>query len=154
EAERLGGDVELLDVVVRRAWHFTDLVPSAVLDTNAFGNLLVEDTSGRIWRICPEELSCEIVADSRADLEQLRRTADFVQNWEMPRLVKLAQSSLGTPGPGRCYCLKVPAVIGGAYAVDNLGTIALSELIDVSGDVAFQIKDLPDGTRVEVRIVD
>jgi len=145
--------MELLEVI-QRAWQFTGLVPSAVLDTNAFGNLVVEDASGKVWRICPEELSCEIVAATRADFEQLRRSTDFAENWEMTRLVERARSLLGTPSPGRCYCLKVPAVLGGAYAADNLGTIALFELIDVSGQIAMQIKDLPDGARVEVKIVD
>ena len=145
--------MELIDVV-RRAWEFTGLVPSSVLDTNAFGNLLVEDTSGRVWRICPEELSCAIVAATRNDFEKLRRSPEFSEDWQMTRLVEVARSSLGALGPGRCYCLKVPAIIGGSYAVDNLGTITLSELIDVSGHIAVRVKDLPDGARVELKIVE
>jgi hypothetical protein len=38
--------------------------------------------------------------------------------------------------------------LGGAYDSDNLGTLTLKELIAFSGDVAKQIKDLPDGAQV------
>jgi len=50
--------------IVCEAWGFTGLVPERILAINAFGNLLVEDQAGHVWRICPEELSCDPVASS------------------------------------------------------------------------------------------
>ena len=58
--------------IVKDAWGFTGLVPARVADVNAFGNLLVEDADGRTWRICPEELSCEIVATTPQEIEKMR----------------------------------------------------------------------------------
>jgi hypothetical protein len=72
----------------------------------------------------------------------------------MERLVTAATASLGSPGPGKCFCLKQPAVLGGSYQTDNLATIALPELIAFAGHVAEQIKDVPDGERVAIEIVD
>jgi len=139
----------LLDTV-RYAWGFTGLVPTRVLDVNPFGNLLVEDVGGRIWWICPEELSCEPVATTPQELQELRSSND----WTMERLVALATASLGAPGEGRCFCLKIPGALGGKYKAANLGTIPVLELVAVSGDIAGQIKDLPDGAKVRFRIVD
>ena len=141
--------MELLKIV-RESWGFTGLVPARILDTNAFGNVLVEDVRGQLWRICPEELSCEHVGTSMDELQALRSSTD----WTMERLVVLATASLGTPAEGRCFCLKIPAVLGGKYEVENLGTIAVPELIAFSGDVASQIEGLPDGAQVEFKIVD
>jgi hypothetical protein len=141
--------MQLLETV-RRAWGFTGLVPGRVLDINPFGNLLVEDAGGRIWRICPEELSCEPVATTQQELQQVRSADD----WKMERLVALATDSLGAPGEGRCFCLKIPGVLGGKYEVANLGTIPVLELVAVSGDIASQIKDQPDGAKVRLRIID
>jgi hypothetical protein len=145
--------MELLDTI-RTAWSFTGLVPLSIVDANAFGNLLVEDVDGRIWRICPEELSCSVVAPSRQELREIQTSRDFREDWGMDQLVALATSVLGTPGEGRCFCLKIPAVLGGGYQRDNLATITVAELIAVSGDIALQIKDLPDGARVELKVVD
>ena len=139
--------------IVRRAWAFTGLVPRSIIDINAFGNLLVEDVGGRVWRICPEELSCEVVAPTVPSLEQLRASPDFQRDWAMQELVERATTTLGPPGEGRCFCLKLPGVLGGEYASTNLATISLSELIEFAGEMARQIEDVPDGGKVRIRFV-
>jgi hypothetical protein len=70
----------------------------------------------------------------------------------MERLVSLATSELGAPTEGRCFCLKIPAVLGGKYELENLATISILELISFAGDLASQIKDLPVGTNVRLTV--
>jgi len=124
-------------------------VPARIRYTNAFGNVLVEDEGGQFWRICPEELSCAPLGTSVDELQALQSSTD----WRMERLVALATASLGTPADGRCFCLKIPAALGGKYEVENFGTVTVQELVAFSGDVAFQIKDLPNGAQVEFKFV-
>jgi hypothetical protein len=154
-ARRPGGpEVVNLVEVVSRAWGFTGLIPRAVLEVNRFGNLLVQAEDGRIWRIGPQDLSCQVVAGSAAALVELRASPEFQREWRMEQLVALAVSALGNPAPGRCFCLKRPAPLGGEYRADNLATSPLPELIDLCGHLAGQIDDLPDGAAVEIQIVD
>lgn len=145
--------MNLLDII-RAEWSFAGLDAAEVIDANPFGNVLVRDTRGQYWRICPEELSCELVARSIKECEQLRSSAEFQEDWAMQTLVDLARYTLGPPGEGRCYCLKIPAVLGGAYDRTNLGTTTLSELIAAAGDMARQIKDLPDGATIKLSVVE
>jgi hypothetical protein len=70
----------------------------------------------------------------------------------MAKLVSIASARHGTPGAGRCYCLKLPAVIGGGYVIDNIGTISIDELIRFSGNIAQQIEHLPDGSNIKIKI--
>ncbi len=50
---------------VLEAWSWIGLQsPISVLHRNAFGNLIFKDPSNQYWRLCPEELSCEIIAKS------------------------------------------------------------------------------------------
>lgn len=135
---------------MRAGWGFTGLVPSRVVDVNDFGNLLIEDTSGRIWRICPEELSCAPVVAAAQELDDLI----LLDDWKIERLVAIATAKLGVLSEGRCFCLKVPAVLGGRYSADNFAMMGLAELIVVSGDVASQVKDLPDGAQIQFSIGD
>jgi hypothetical protein len=139
--------------IVRESWSFTGLDPVRIVEANAFGNVIVEAADGRYWRICPEELSCEPIASSAEEFEELRPSAEFELDWQMARLVDVAESQLELPSEERCYCLKVPAVLGGAYAEDNLAMITRAELLASSGVIASQIKDLPNGTKVRLRIV-
>jgi len=72
----------------------------------------------------------------------------------MQALVEKAQEHLGPLTEGRKYCLVTPGVLGGEYAISNIKTVPLIELIRFSGDLANQIKDLPDGAQVQLKVVD
>ena len=108
---------------------------------------------GAYWRIIPEELSCSAVASGSDEWAELRRSGAFEQDWRMERFVARARVVLGPLGPGRCYSLKIPATVGGTYADGNLGTTSLEELLAFAGDVARQIRDLPDGAHVRFDVV-
>lgn len=142
----------MLDTI-REAWGWIGLDPAEVVAENAFGNLIVRAADGTYWRICPEELSCEVVARSAEEFAVLSRGDDFRTDWEMARLVEQARAKLGPLTADRCYCLKLPAVIGGAYDAANMGTISRKELVSFAGDLAEQIKDLPDGAQVQIKII-
>lgn len=144
---------KLLDAV-RIAWGWVGLEPKRVAAVNAFGNLLLEDNAGRYWRVCPEELFAKIIADNEQTYNGLMADADFLKDWETVRLVEVAVGSLGALETGYCYCLKIPGVLGGEYQPENFSVISIEELILSSGDIAQQIKDVPDGEALQVQIVD
>ena len=98
---------------VREAWGWTGCKPVEVIAINAFGNLILRDEAERFWRLCPEDVYCRMVAKSPADYDVLLGSEDFLSDWEMIDLVKAAREKLGAPGSGRCYCLKLPGVLGG-----------------------------------------
>jgi len=140
--------------VIQDAWGWVGLEPTEVMQVNLFGNLLVRDTSFAFWRICPEELSCEKIAETDHLYQQVIGTSEFQEDWAMAVMVREAAAKLGEPTAGRVYCLKIPGVLGGKYASENYGTITLEELISVSGNLALQIRDLPDGSKIQLKVVD
>ncbi len=143
----------LLDAV-RQAWGWVGIEPKQMVAVNVFGNLLLKDTVGRYWRICPEELFAKIVADNEQSFNGLMADADFLKDWETVRLGELAVRELGAPDAGKCFCLKLPGVLGGEYQPENFGVTTIEELILSSGGMALQIKDVPDGGTIQIGIVD
>jgi len=138
--------------VINTHWSWADLTAVRIEALNPFGNLIVEDREGRFWRICPEELSAEIIAASRDDLIALRRSPEFDADWSMSSLVTAAAAELGMPGPEAVFQLVIPAVLGGGYEVGNIRHIAHEQLVAVSGDLGRQIHDLPNGAQVKLVI--
>jgi Domain of unknown function (DUF1851) len=114
--------------------------------------VIVRAIDGQFWRICPEDLYCKVIAKDPAEYERLRETEEFRRDWQMSALVAMAAEKLGQVPPERCYCMKIPGVLGGGYAADNLGTIDRAELVSFAGDFAERIKDLPDGARVKLTV--
>ena len=145
--------MQLLDEV-RSAWGWVGIEPVDVVDDNDFGNLILKDVRGQYWRLCPEDLYCEVVASSREELDRLANDQEFLSDWYMRSLVDQAFQRFGALAPDRKYCLKIPGVLGGEYGGDNLGTIAFNELIRASGHIAQQIADLPDGATIKLSVTD
>jgi hypothetical protein len=128
---------------INEAWGWTGLTAVEVLGENAFGNLIFRCEEGKYWRLRPQDLCCEPVAADREALDALSYNQDFLNDWYMPELVHLAESTLGPLADGRKYCLKIPSALGGHYGRDNLATVPLAELIRFSGEGAQQFDGLP-----------
>lgn len=70
----------------------------------------------------------------------------------MNNLVKIGERKFGELGEGMTFCLKIPAILGGNFDLDNMGTIRQSEQIRLSGDIARQISGMPEGTKVKLNL--
>jgi hypothetical protein len=139
---------------VRRAWGWVGIEPVDLIDDNDFGNMILKDVRGQYWRLCPEDLYCEVVASSREELDGLAKSQEFLSDWYMRGLVDQAFQRLGALAPGQKYCLKIPGVLGGAYGGDNLRTISFDKLIRASGHIAQQIADLPHEASIKLSVTD
>ncbi|HEX8787936.1 MAG TPA: T6SS immunity protein Tdi1 domain-containing protein [Telluria sp.] len=131
---------------INEAWGWVGLNAVEVLGENAFGHLIIRDEDGKYWRISPENLCCEPVAEDRAALDALSYDQAFLNAWYMPEEVHLAESVLGPLSAGRKYCLRIPSALGGDYGGDNLAMVPLSALIRFSGEGAQQFDGLPRWT--------
>lgn len=139
---------------IKESWGWVGIQPEEVVGENDFGNLIIKDIEGKYWRLCPEDVYCKVVAQNREDLDKLSSNQEFLEDWYMQALVEKAQKNLGSLTDGRKYCLVTPGVLGGEYDLSNIKTAPLIELIRFSGDLANQIKDLPDGAQVQLKVVD
>lgn len=138
---------------VADGWGWKIGKPVAVLAQNAFGNIIVRSEGGGHFRIIPEDLNCVHIADSPEELERVRCSEEFREDWDMCALVEKAEAALGSLSEGQCYHLVIPSVLGGAYAVENIKRIAITDWLGFSGEVARQIEVLPDGTQVKLKWV-
>jgi hypothetical protein len=144
---------DLLDAI-NTGWAWKGLTAVEVVDVNAFGNVVARSSAGAFWRICPEELDAQLIAGTEEEYASLRADPDFVLDWRMDFLVQAAAGRLGPAGEGRCYYLVIPSVLGGAYDVDNMATISITELVECYGGIACKVDGLPDGAQVELQVVD
>jgi len=132
---------------INKAWAWTGVKAIEIISVNDFGNIIFRTEEDAIWRICPEKLYCEKIADSLVEYSELSAKPEFLMDWGMTSLVELARESVGDLADGEKYCLKLPIILGGEYDAENMGKISFVQLISLSGDIAKQIKDLPDGTK-------
>lgn len=139
---------------IRDSWGWAGIDPVEVVGATAFGNLMVEDEQGRYWRVCPEALSCEVIAQTREALDEVSRDQAFLHDWYLQSMVDQAEEMLGPLAQGEVYHFVISPVFGGKYAIDNVRQLDHIEQLRFCGDLAREIKDLPDGAQVKLKIVD
>ena len=139
---------------IASAWGWAGIQPEEVVGENDFGNLIVKDVAGKYWRICPEDVYCEVIANNRDELDALSTNQEFLADWYMHTLVEQAEEKLGPLGEGRKYHFVIPGVLGGEYGAGNFQTVPLVAQVRFSGDLGKQIKELPDGAQVKLKVIE
>ncbi len=62
---------------INTSWGWIGIEAVEVIEENDFGNLLIRDSSSRFWRLCPEELECELIAANQQQLDKLLNDEEF-----------------------------------------------------------------------------
>ncbi len=137
---------------VKKHWGWCGINPVELVVDNEFGNVMLRDDSGRFWRICPEDVYCKMVAETVDEYNLLITDDEFNKDWFMSSVVKQAFNYLGALKEGHKYGLIVSGVLGGEYGGKNFKQIPFVDLIAESGKLGYQIKDLPDGAKYQIKI--
>ncbi|RJG09009.1 DUF1851 domain-containing protein [Pseudomonas cavernicola] len=139
---------------IKESWSWVGIEPEEIVGENDFGNLIVRDYRGRYWRLCPEDAYCKVIAENRNELDALSTNQDFLADWYMAALAEQAKEKLGPLQPGRKYHLVIPGVLGGEYGISNIRTVSQVSQIHLSGEIGKQIAELPDGAKVQLRVIE
>ena len=96
----------------------------------------------------------ERIAQSRAEFDRVLK-----QPAEAARLLlsPVVEQSIQRDGPfpaGVCLGFTQLPIIGGTYTLDNRWRVSAVEHFGVTGDLHRQMRDLPGGAEVRIRVVD
>ncbi len=145
-------DAPVLEVL-RETWAWILNDPTQVLMVNAFGNVLVTCHDGTLWRVIPEELTARKIRDDRNYVATFE-DAEFREDWQFEGVTAAAREALGPLSEGQCYAFKTWPIMGGPFVPDNMYIATMTEWLGVSGEVGRQIKDLPNGAKITLDIID
>ena len=133
---------------------------------NSYGDLangfffLAEDVFGgqfavkgdRIWTFDPETAQTKPMASS---LEAWARA--LLDDYEVLTGYPIAREWQALHGPlkeATRLMPKTPFVLGGGYTIANLAAVDAVQAMRLRGDMATQIRDLPEGAAIRLKIVD
>lgn len=135
------------------AWGWTGVTFAEVVAHSLMGHALVTDSDGTYHYLDPDLGALTLLGDEAA--AQAHMALEETQAiWRADALVDTAVARLGPPAPGEVYSLTLPAMLAGDYAHENLIRIDFVKLIYLTGDLARQTHDLPDGAQVQLKVID
>ncbi len=132
-------ETDILEAV-KQHWGWTGINPEKVIAENEFGNLIMQDEDGSFWRLCPEDLYCDPIADDKDEYNELVKDEEFNQDWFMDVMVHKATEKYGELESGKKFHLVEPGALGGKYAVFNIIPVEFERMIKFSGELAHKIQ--------------
>ncbi|EAQ27974.1 hypothetical protein NAP1_10283 [Erythrobacter sp. NAP1] len=138
---------------VNDSWAWTGISINRIRAQSPMGHLVVSDREEQFFYLDPDGMAV-IALGSNDQAQTHLRTDEAKELWFGGELYSKALERLGEPPQGYVLNLELPAMIEGRYSPENMWTWPLEELIRVTGDVARQISDLPDGAQVELEVTD
>ena len=139
--------------VVNEAWGWTGLTATRIVAQSPMGHLVLSDTEDGFFYLDPDGMAV-IPLGHEAEAKAHLASAEAKELWSGGALVAEAQKRFGEPPDGSVFTIKPHAMIEGRYEPESLCVMPLDELIRFTGDVAQQIKDLPDGSQIQIEVTD
>ena len=116
---------------------------------SALGDLFLRQDDGRIFWLNTGSGELAEVAKDAEEFKNLIVQSDNTDEWFLPNLIGDLLASGKTLGAKECFGYKIPPVLGGKYEPDNFEPTDLSVHFGILGQIHFQIKDLPPGTKID-----
>ncbi len=139
---------------IKKSWGWTGVDPVEIVAENEFANYILKDSSGKFWRLCPEDIYCEVIAQNTDEYNRLTKDEEFALDWFMVSMVEEAVRNLGPLLKDHKYYMVMPGPLGGEYGGSNVRTVPVREIIKFSGDLGLQVKDLPDGAELKFNVIE
>jgi hypothetical protein len=133
---------------------WTWLVPNefTVWLVNRFGDLFLVFDDGSVHMLDIGAGSLKQIAKSRDDFGAKVDEDDNANHWFMIPLIDQLVAAGITLKEGQCYSYKHPPVLGGEYTVENTCVLPIAEHFGAYGSIHNQIKDMPDGAQVVLKV--
>lgn len=131
------------------------LLPESItpLLFSRFGDVFYEDSEGRIYWLNTGTAEISLIAPTAMEFRDLLGT-DLANEWFLSPVVDRLHTAGKIPGPDQCYTFIVlPIFSEASYDVTNFAVVPVIEHFVYTGSVHRQMRDLPDGTKVNIKVV-
>lgn len=139
---------------VRYGWGWTGIEPAAVTATSPFGHAIVRDIEGAFWYLDVELRTLERISADESGLFAHMNDPEVREVWEAQIPLARARELIGEPAPGRCYSRAILSLLKGNFDKDDFWHPPIAELIGAMGDVERQIQSLPEGSPIQIKVVE
>jgi hypothetical protein len=120
-----------------------------VILVSTIGDMFLANDNGNIYWLDVGQGKIELVAADKIEFEKKLTDIEQVNEWFMIDLTTQLRLSDKKLKDGQLFSYKKLPIIGGDYSVDNFEPTDMEVHFSFAGQIHNQIKDLPDGTKIE-----
>jgi len=143
-------NVDVADILSCWQWRLTEM--QAIVTISCLGDIFLLGHDNAIYWLQTDSGDLTRVADNLQQYQQFLNEEEKIDNWFLPLLIEKLLITGKTLKDNEVYTYKKLPVIGGEYSVDNIEPTDISVHFAFSGQICEQIKDLSDGTKVNIKV--
>jgi hypothetical protein len=138
------------DLLSAWRWRFSGRVDIVMISN--LGDLFLQDEEGLLFWLQTDGGALEKIADNSDQFTQLLNDEQTLDIWLLPAFVEKLVAAGQTLKNNEVYSPKTLTVLGGSYDPENFWPTDMKVHLKFTGVICEQIKDLPDGTPVNIKI--
>lgn len=133
-------------------WRWLCPAQMLLVARNVFGELFLQDETGAVFWLNTTTGQFTKVSESKAQFLEMAGAKEKRQEWfAEPEMQAYAQRAL-VPTSFQCIGFAVPAVFAEGGTPDTAYIADIYEYVSFLGDLHRQILDLPDGSKITLRV--
>lgn len=135
-------------------WKWLVVEDFSLLAINAFGDLFLKNAQGTVHRLDITAGKIAKIADSETGFRKAAEETAKQKEWLLADDEKKAALKGYAPRKGQCVGSKIPWVFKESATVpDNLCVIELYQYVSFMADMHYQMRNVPEGGQVRIKIV-
>ena len=139
---------------LKQSWSWLLSEPYRPILFTALGDMFFQAPSGHVHWLNTGTGEVTKVAASLDEFER-QLSSEQALDWFLPPLIEKLVQAGKVLKAGECYTfVTLPIFREGTYTVENLNPVNAKFHFGLSGSIHEQIRELPDGAKVEIKIVD
>jgi hypothetical protein len=141
--------IDFDDILSCWKWRLTDM--QAVLTVSNLGDIFLLGNDGAVYWLQTDTGKLTKVAETLKQYQRFLSDEEKIDEWFLPLLVEKLLAAGKTLKDNEVYSHKTPPFLGGDYSLNNIEPTDISVHFALSGQIYEQVKDLPDGTKVNIK---
>jgi hypothetical protein len=148
-------DISSLDLAdLRENWKWLIADMTQVLIISKLGDMFLQGKNEAIYWLDTGAGLLTQIAGSINEFDSLLKEDDNINEWFLPHLIDELEDNGQMLAKNQVYSFVKPPAIGGEYVAGNVKATDISVHFAFTGQIFEQIKDLPNGTKVDIKLVD
>jgi hypothetical protein len=135
---------------ILKTWYWLIGEDKTMVALTKSGDALFKDNNNRLYFLNIGAGTVTTVADNYLDFANGKLSVDLYEELLLTGLVDDLVKSGKALKKNQVYSYIMLPILGGAYDTENMYPVNLYEHYQLTGEIHFQLKDLPNGTEVEI----
>ncbi len=142
------GDIDLKRIL--ETWTWLTGENKTVIALTKLGDALLKDTDNKLYFLNTAEGSLKIISENYLDFIDLKLDNEVYEELFLTKLVDELNRNYKLLSPKQVYSFYKLPLIGGTYDMENIYAVNLYEHYNLTGEIHLQLKDMPDGTKINI----